>query len=138
MKKIILILFLFFITAQTQAKELRTPKLFVDIDRACAPLTYVDNTIPAIFECIRSELTNPLNYKPGWSKNIFADIQLKPIGYGVEKYPIKTTTRQSENIAKEIAIPVIDKIYQMVLEELNKQPDATTIIPASKLKELRY
>ena len=140
MKKIIsVVLFFISFALQTQAKEIRSPRLFVDIDRVCAPLTYVDNTIPTIIECLRHELTNPFNYTPGWSKYVVADIQLKLIGDAVEKYPIKTTTKQSESIAKQVAIPVIDKIYKMVLEEINKDPDlANTVIPASKLKEMRY
>lgn len=139
MRKILLVLALFFFTAQTQAKEMKAPQLFVYIDRACAPLTYADNTLPTVIECLRHELTNPLNYPTGWSKYVNADIQLKLIGTAIEKYPIKTTTSQSESVAKKIAIPIIDQIYELILEEIYKEPDAaTTVIPASKLKELRY
>ena len=139
MKKVILVLMIIFLPLQTSAKEMKTPKLFVDVDRTCAPLTYVDNTITSIYECLRKELTNPYNYAPGWSKNVIADIQLKPVGEAIERYPIRETTKQSEEVAKKIAIPILDKIYGKFLDELKKQPDvATTVIPASKLKELRY
>lgn len=139
MKKVVLILVLFLVPLQAQARKMFTPKLFVNIDRACAPLTYIDNTIPNVIECLRHELTNSSNYTPGWSKYVFADIQLKLIGDAIEKYPIKTATRQSEAIAEKIARPVLDKIYEFALEEIKKQPGLeTTVFPASELKVLRY
>lgn len=141
MKRLFLVLFLVLtiFALQTQAKEMKAPQLFVTVDRICAPLTYVDNKIPTIYECFRKELTNPLNYTPGWSKYVLADIQLKPIGEAIEKYPINTTDKQSEKIAEKIAIPVLDKIYKRAIEEISKQPGvATTIIPASKLRDFRY
>lgn len=138
MRKLVVGLLLLVLCPMVQAKEMRIPKLFADVDNQCVGLTYQKSSSLDILGCIADATTNPVNYTSGWSKYVNADIKLRIVGDSLAKTQMPYMTAEEEKAFTSIFIEMMKRTWYAGITEVRKQPGAYEVLTPEKLKALRY
>lgn len=139
MKKLVLSLVLtMLLTGVAQAQELKTAKLFADVDRACAYTLSPKYSGLDHFYCLHRELTNKFNYLSGYSETVVADIQTKMMAQLATSGKLQPSSSKEEEYLRPMLIVGFDQMMRAQIQRGKTIPAFTEPLTPQTLKLLRY